>query len=108
MPIQLLHGPVVHYIQLGYTGFVNRYDAYDEMLGLHHKAGLLVPQLCFMQPPTAAHDNDFLDFFGRRHMFSSTFSFCNHNDDDRALHDLSADSTVTSLLPCDTAYLSVS
>jgi len=31
-----------------------------------------------------------------------------YNDDDRALYDLNADCTITSLLLCDTAYLSVS
>ena len=35
--------------------------------------------------------------------------FCSliYNDDDLTLHDLSADSTTTSPLLCDTAYLSV-
>ena len=44
------------------TGFAARDDAYDVMLGLHHNAKLSVLQLCFLQPPTAADDDDFLDF----------------------------------------------
>jgi len=106
MPIQLLYGPVVHYIQLGYTGFVNRYDAYDEMLGLHHKAGLLVPQLCFLQPPTAADDDD--NFSHDVIFFHQHFCSLIDDDNDRILHDLSMDSTMASPLLCDTAYLSVS
>jgi len=58
-----------------------------------------VSQLCFLQPPAATDDDSI--FFRQR--------FCSliYNDDDRALHDLSTDSTMTPLLLCDTAYLSV-
>ena len=56
----------------------------------------------------ADDDDDFVDFsnddiFLHQHVRSLLY-----NDYDRALHDLSADSTVTSPLLCDTAYLSVS
>jgi len=81
-----------------------------------------------MQPPTAADDDDFLYFSHDDIFFSSTPSFSKlYNDDDRALQrtfsathychasklhgatfDLSADSTTTSPLLCDTAYSSVS
>ena len=59
-----------------YTGFATRDDAYDVMLGLHHNAKLYVMQLCFLQPPTTADDDDFLDFRTTTY-FSSTFSFSN-------------------------------
>ena len=64
-------------------------------------------QICFLQPPTGADDDDFLDFshddvFFHQHCRSLI------DDDDRALRDLSADSTMTSPLLCDTAYLSAS
>jgi len=64
------------------------------------------PAALFSAAPTATNDDDFFDFFARRHIFSSTFSFS--NDDNRALRDLSLDSTMMSPLLCDTAYLSVS
>jgi len=58
----------------------------------------------FWLPPTAADDDDFLDIshddiFLHQHLRSLTY-----NVDDRALHALSADSTMTSPLLCDTAY----
>jgi len=81
-------------------------DAYDTMSGLHHNAELQVLQLCCCSP--------------RLPLTMMTFSICRtttyfhqhlrsliYNDDDRALHDLSADSTMTSPLLCDTAHLSV-
>jgi len=70
------------------TCFAARDDAYDAMLGLHHNAELQVLQLCFLHPPTAADDGDFLDFSNDDIFFSSAFSFSNNNDDDRALYDL--------------------
>ena len=57
---------------------------------------------------SAARDDDFLDFSCDDKCFHQHFRFPIYNDDDRALHDLSADSTMTSPLLCDTAYLSVS
>jgi len=73
------------------------------MLGVHHNAELSVLQLCFQQPPTAAaDDDDFLDFFSHDDIFfHRQFRSLIYNDYDRALHDLSADSTMTSLLLCD-------
>ena len=64
------------------------------MLGLDHSA-----ELCFLQPPAATDDDNI--FFRQR------FCCLIYNDDDRALHDLSTDSTMTPPLLCDTAYLSV-
>ena len=74
-----------------------------------HDAELQVPQICFLQPPTAAGDDDFVDF-SHDDIFSSTFSFSirRRDDDNHASRDTSADSTMTSSLLCDTAYLSVS
>ena len=57
-----------------------------------------VCQLCFLQSLTAA-DDDFLDFSHDDIFFHQHFRSQIHIDDDRALHDLSADSTMTSLLP---------
>jgi len=77
------------------------------MSGLQHNAELQVLQLCFLQSPTAADDDDFLDFshddiLSHQHFRSLI------DDNDGALHDLTADSTITSPLLRDTAYLSVS
>ena len=59
-----------------------------------------VLQLCFLQLPTAADANDFHDFWHDKIVFIDTFLlYLGYNDDDRALHDLSADSTLTSPLP---------
>ena len=44
------------------AGFAARDDAHDVMLGLHHNAELLSPVALFCRPPTAADDDDFLDF----------------------------------------------
>jgi len=63
--------------------------------------------LCFLQPPTAADDDDFLEF-SHDDIFLQQFRSLTYNDDDRALHDISADSTMTSPLLCDAVYLSFS
>ena len=60
-----------------------------------------------LQLPTAADDDDFLDFSHDDNFFHQHFLSL-IDDDDCALYDLSADSTMTSPLLCDTAYLSVS
>jgi len=60
-------------------------------------------QLCFLPPPTATDNDDFLDFSHDDLFFYPQFRSLICNDDYRALHDLSADSTVRSLLLCDTA-----
>ena len=65
------------------------------------------PAALFSAAPTAA-DDDFLDFFARPHFFHQQFRSLIYNNDDRTLYDLSDDSTMTSPLLCDTAYLSVS
>ena len=65
-------------------------------------------QLCFLQPTTAADDDDFLDFSHDDNFFHQHCRSLAYNDDDLALRDLSADSTMTSPLLCNTAYLSVS
>jgi len=51
-----------------------------------------------MQPPTAADDDDFLNFSHDDTFFHQHLRSLTYNDDDRALHDLSADSTMTSLV----------
>ena len=79
------------------------------MLDLHHNAELQVS--CFLQPPTAADDDDddFLDFSRDNVFFHQHFrSLIDDDDDDLGLHDISGESTMTSPLLCDTAYLSVS
>ena len=54
---------LLHYIS-SYTGFATRDDAYDVMLETY----ITTPsckscsRLCFRQPPTAADDDDFLNF----------------------------------------------
>ena len=60
-----------------------------------------------MQPRTAADNDDFVDFSHDDIFFHQHFRSLIYNDDDRPLHDISADSTMTSPLLCDTAYLSV-
>jgi len=77
------------------------------MSGLHHNAELQVLQLCFLQSPTAADDDDFLDFSHDDILSHQQFRSL-IDDDDGALHDLTADFTITSPLLRDTAYLSVS
>jgi len=67
----------------------------------------LSPAELFSAALTAADDDDFLDFshddiFSHQHFRSLIY-----DDDDRALHYLSADPTMTSPLLCDRAYLSV-
>ena len=46
------------------TGFVTCDDAYDVMLGLHHNAErrAVSPAPLFSTAPTAANDDNFLDF----------------------------------------------
>ena len=89
-----------------YTGFATRDDAYDVMLGIHHTAEL---QLCFLQSPTAADDDDFLDFSHDDVFFSSKFSFSNITTMIAlCMIYTSTDSIMTSPLLCDTADLSVS
>ena len=66
-----------------------------------------VSQLCFVQPPTAADDDNFYNF-SHDDIFFQHFRSLTYNDHDHALHNISAGSTMTSLLLCDTAYLSVS
>ena len=58
----------------------------------------------FSAAPTAA-DVDFLDFSHDDIFFHQHFrSLIDDDNDDRALYDLSADSTMTSPLLCDIAY----
>ena len=64
--------------------------------------------LCFLQPPTAADDDDFLDFSHDDIFVHQHFRSLTYNDDDSALHDISADVTMTSPLLCDAVYLSFS
>jgi len=67
------------------------------------------PAAQFSTEPTAADNDDFLDFSHDDIFFYQHFrSPISDDDDDRALHDLSVDSTMTSLLLCDTVYLSIS
>jgi len=60
------------------------------------------PAALFSAAPTAADDDNFLDFFSHDDIFlHQQFRSLIYNNDDRALHDLSADSTMTSPLLCD-------
>jgi len=76
-------------------------------LGLHHNAERRAVSLTalFTAAPTAAGDDDFLDF-SHNDLFYQHFRSLidDDDDDDRALHDVSADSTMTSPLLCDTPY----
>jgi len=66
------------------------------------------PAALFSPVPDASDDDDdFLDF-SHYDIFHQHFRSLTYNDDDRTLHDVSADSTMTSPLLCDTAYLTVS
>jgi len=82
--------------------FQNHRALPNRIRGYHLQTLLILPwvpyaSLPFFLPPPSLRD-----------IFSSTFRSLSYNDDDRALHDLSADFTMTSPLLCDTAYLSVS
>ena len=66
------------------------------------------PAALFSAAPTAADDDDFLDFSHDDIFFHQHFRSLIDDDDRAALRDLSADSTMTSPLQCDTADSSVS
>jgi len=75
----------------------------------HSQRRAVSPTALFSAAPTATVDDDFLDFSHDDIFFHQHFcSLIDDDDDDRALHDISADSTMTSPLLCDTTYLSVS
>ena len=95
------------------TGFATRDDAYEVMLSLHHNAEhrAVSTAALFSAAPTAADDDDFLDFSHDDIFFSSTFSFSNITMTIALCmiyNYRSADSTMTSRLLGDTAYLSFS
>ena len=62
-----------HYIQLNYTGFATRDDAYDVMLQLR----AVSPAALFSAASECRWRRRLSRFFARRHIFSSIFSFSN-------------------------------
>ena len=70
----------------------------------HSQRRAVSPTALFSAAPNCHCRRRFSRFFARRHFRS----LIDDDDDDRALHDISADSTMTSPLLCDTTYLSVS
>jgi len=88
-----------------YTGFVTRNNAYDIMLGLHYMPSCKSCSSVFCSPRLPLTMTTFSIF---RMMTFFHQHFRSLIDDDCALRDLSEDSTMTSPLLCDTAYLSVS
>jgi len=66
------------------------------------------PAALFSATPDCRWRRRLSRFFARRHIFHQHFRSLIYNDDDRALHDISADFTMTSPLLCGTAYVYVS